>query len=156
MRRAQGSTLGLVGLFFDRRSSDRGYAYVGASRAKLLRDVYLVGRVRRSDWRPVGGDPLGGEQAAPGSMSGDSNKCSSDTSPSDNERMAMDAPEEDSFEAQPGEDELSLWESGWNCMPVRDWAEPQSEDEPHFDWGMARGGEGLATNAVDDAAGVFE
>ena len=58
MRRAQGSTLELVGLFFDRRRADRGYAYVGASRAKFKNDVYLLGRIRRSDWLPVGGDPV--------------------------------------------------------------------------------------------------
>ena len=34
MRRAQGATLHNVGLVFDRRKPDRGYAYVGASRAK--------------------------------------------------------------------------------------------------------------------------
>ncbi|CAE7393007.1 USP17L21, partial [Symbiodinium pilosum] len=55
MRRAQGATLDKVGLWFDRRLPDRGYAYVGLSRAKRREDVFLVGRVRRTDWRPVNG-----------------------------------------------------------------------------------------------------
>ena len=62
MRRAQGSTLELAGLFFDRRRADRGYAYVGVSRVKRQADAYHIGPIRRSDWRPVGGDPDGNEQ----------------------------------------------------------------------------------------------
>ena len=57
MRRAQGATLDHVGLWFDRRLADRGYAYVGVSRAKRRNDVFILGRVRRTDWRPVGGNP---------------------------------------------------------------------------------------------------
>ena len=55
MRRAQGATLELVALWFDRRRPDSGYAYVGASRARTRTDVCRLGRLRRSDWRPVGG-----------------------------------------------------------------------------------------------------
>eukprot|EP00971_Amphidinium_carterae_P347996 6490264-Amphidinium_carterae.1 len=39
MRRAQGATLNLVGLYFDRKLPERGYAYVGTSRAKYRDDV---------------------------------------------------------------------------------------------------------------------
>ena len=56
IRRAQGATLDKIGLWFDRRLSDRGYAYVGVSRAKHRNDVFLIGRIRRSDWRAVGGE----------------------------------------------------------------------------------------------------
>ena len=56
IRRAQGATLDKVGLWFDRRLPDRGYAYVGVSRAKRRADVFLMGRVRRSDWRAVKGE----------------------------------------------------------------------------------------------------
>ncbi len=55
MRRAQGATLTQVALWFDRKLGDRGYAYVGTSRAKTKNDVYLIGPIRRTDWRPVGG-----------------------------------------------------------------------------------------------------
>lgn len=66
IRRAQGSTLDLIGLFFDRRRADRGYAYVGASRVRHHAHLWLVGNVRSTDWLPVGEDPDGGEQLRPG------------------------------------------------------------------------------------------
>ena len=62
IRRAQGATLDAVGLYFDKTRPDRGYGYVGASRAKRRTAVHLVGKVRRTDWLPVGGDREGGEQ----------------------------------------------------------------------------------------------
>ena len=77
MRRAQGATLDLVGLCFDRKRPDPGYGYVGASRAKARVDVYLVGRVRRSDWRPVGGDAGGEDQVHPGPESESDSECPS-------------------------------------------------------------------------------
>ena len=46
-----------VGLVFDRRRPDRGYAYVGASRCRAANKLFLVGKVRRTDWLPVRGDP---------------------------------------------------------------------------------------------------
>ena len=69
IRRAQGATLDLIGLYFDRKMADRGYAYVGASRARLRKNVYLVGKIRRSDWLPVGKDELGNEQVYPSAES---------------------------------------------------------------------------------------
>ena len=57
VRRGQGATLDNVGLWFDRRQADRGYAYVGVSRAKRRSDIFILGKVMRTDWRPVGGDP---------------------------------------------------------------------------------------------------
>ena len=90
IRRAQGCTLEFVGLHFDRRRADRGYAYVGASRARRKVDVHLVGRIRRTDWLPVGGDLRGDEyeQQRPGPQSestdidehciSDSNDCRDD------------------------------------------------------------------------------
>ena len=71
MRRAQGATLDLVGLVFDHRVPDRGYAYVGASRARHRAGLYLVDRVRRTDWLPVGGN-VDDEQLKPSVMSEDS------------------------------------------------------------------------------------
>ena len=66
IRRAQGATLDMAGLWFDRKRPDRGYAYVGASRTRRMEDVFHVGNIRRSDWLPVGCDPRGGEQIHPG------------------------------------------------------------------------------------------
>ena len=56
IRRAQGATLDKVCLCFDRRLPDRGYAYVGVSRAKHRTDIFMMGRIRRSDWRAVNGE----------------------------------------------------------------------------------------------------
>ena len=57
MRKAQGSSLSLCALFFDHvYPPERGYGYVGASRFRSADGLYHFGRLRRSDWRPVGGD----------------------------------------------------------------------------------------------------
>ena len=149
MRRAQGSTLELVGLYFDRRRADRGYGYVGASRARLLRDVYLLGRVRRSDWRPVGGDPRGGEQDRPGPMSeSDSEEDSSSESDHDSDDRGS--------EFSGGEpDHLDF--CGWNRMRLPDWA-PSGAEIDASEWGMAFESGGIPgdlAEVVDDAAGLF-
>ena len=69
IRRTQGCTLAMAGLKFDRRVADRGYGYAGASRVRHKSDVFVVGRVRRTDWLPVGEDPRGGEQLRPSILS---------------------------------------------------------------------------------------
>ena len=69
IRRAQGATLDVVALRFDRKKPQRGYAYVGVSRARRACDVYLLGDIRRTDWLPVGEDPRGNEQLEPGPLS---------------------------------------------------------------------------------------
>ena len=51
--RAQGCTLQMRGLHFDRRVAGRGYGYVGASRVRHKNDLYLTVRVRRTEWLPV-------------------------------------------------------------------------------------------------------
>ena len=56
IRRAQGITLDLGGLWFDKPKADRGYAYVAASRFRSANLVYHIGNVRRTDWLPVGGN----------------------------------------------------------------------------------------------------
>ena len=73
MRRAQGATLDKVGLWFDRKLPDRGYAYVGLSRAKRRADVFLMGKIRRTDWRPVGGEARPGEQTELSALSESTN-----------------------------------------------------------------------------------
>ena len=57
IRRSQGSTLASVGLWFDHCfPADRGYAYVGASRVRNATDLWLMGKVKRTDWLPVGAE----------------------------------------------------------------------------------------------------
>ena len=58
VRRAQGLSLVHGCLYFDqaRRAAGRGYGYVGCSRFKTRSGCYLYGKVRRTDFLPVGGD----------------------------------------------------------------------------------------------------
>ncbi len=67
IRRSQGSTMEMVGLWFDHKyPADRGYAYVGSSRVRRADDLYLMGKIRRTDWLPVGGELLGNEETERG------------------------------------------------------------------------------------------
>ena len=55
IRRAQGSSLDQGCLFFDHSyPPERGYGYVGASRFRTRDGLFLFGKIRRSDWLPVG------------------------------------------------------------------------------------------------------
>ena len=56
IRRAQGADLHHGCLYFEnkRRPAARGYAYVGCSRFKSRNGCYLFGKMRRSDFLPVG------------------------------------------------------------------------------------------------------
>ena len=55
IRRAQGMTLHHGALYFDHcYPPERGYGYVGASRFTSREGIYMFGKVRRTDWLPVG------------------------------------------------------------------------------------------------------
>ena len=55
IRRAQGSSLHLGALWFDHcHPPERGYGYVGASRFRSRDGLFLYGKIRRSDWTPIG------------------------------------------------------------------------------------------------------
>ena len=56
IRRAQGSTLGLVAICFDQPHypAEKAYAYVAVSRVRYAADVFYFGKVRTSDWTPNG------------------------------------------------------------------------------------------------------
>ena len=58
IRRAQGASLEQGCLWFDQRrfAAGRGYGYVGVSRFKRRTGVYLFGKLRRTDFLPVGED----------------------------------------------------------------------------------------------------
>eukprot|EP00971_Amphidinium_carterae_P144783 2868756-Amphidinium_carterae.2 len=107
IRRAQGATLELVALWFDKRMLDRGYAYVGCSRVRQRQDLYHVDKVRRSDWLPIGGDARGGEEVYPTAMSESSNSsdCDEPTSTSSmsepsSERSSSEPPDPSSTEVE--------------------------------------------------------
>ncbi len=60
IRNAQGASLDAVVLFFDHsHPPERGYGYVGASRCKSKAGLYFYGRLRRTDWLPVGDGAVG-------------------------------------------------------------------------------------------------
>ena len=96
VRRAQGTTLDMAALHFDRRRPDRGYGYVGSSRVKRKADLYHVGSVRRSDWLPVGGDTRGpeAEQTHPSHLSDSYSDDASSPTSSDEESSSPSGPSE--------------------------------------------------------------
>ena len=111
MRKAQGSTMDIVALWFDHKyAPDRGYAYVGASRVRRAIDLYLMGKTRRSDWLPVGQDPDGDEHTQRGteskSTSLDSEEPSEDQAgtDSDDSEESEDQGNSDSEDAEESED----------------------------------------------------
>jgi hypothetical protein len=71
-RKAQGSSMDFVVLYFDLfKAAPRGFGYVGASRAKSSDGLFYFGKIRRTDWLPVGGDAID-EQVTRGHDSADS------------------------------------------------------------------------------------
>ena len=94
IRRAQGSTMELVGLWLDHSyPPKRGYAYVGASRVRRARDLYLMGKVKRTDWLPVDGAPEE-EQTRRGPES-DTSESNSDRGSEDQGATDSDTDDED-------------------------------------------------------------
>ena len=58
-RKAQGSSVDYAVLYFDLfKPAPRGFAYVGASRVRRSAGLFYFGKIRRSDWLPVNGDPM--------------------------------------------------------------------------------------------------
>lgn len=125
MRRAQGSTLDLVGLKFDRRRPDRGYAYVGTSRARKHTDVFHLGRIRRSDWLPVGVDSRGNEQRSPGPQSF-SDSCEDSDPPTEDEETENEPSQiaDDCFDTDVED------YTAWNRFRPRVWEEPGPGQQP--------------------------
>ena len=71
-RKAQGSSMDFVVLYFDLfKAAPRGFGYVGASRARSSDGLFYFGKIRRTDWLPVGGDAID-EQVTRGHDSADS------------------------------------------------------------------------------------
>ena len=61
IRRVQGASLHLGCLYFDHKhhQAGRGYGYVGVSRFRTRAGVYLFGKLRRTDFLPVGEEQEG-------------------------------------------------------------------------------------------------
>jgi len=73
IRRCQGSTLDMGCLYFDHSyPPERGYGYVGCSRFRTKANIYHFGKVRRTDWLPVGQtDPMEQTARGPDSIASD-------------------------------------------------------------------------------------
>ena len=140
MRRAQGATMDLIALWFDRKRPDPGYAYVGASRARARTDVYHLGHLRRSDWRPVGG----GDQVHPGPLSESSSASDHDDQEEDDTDSGsayMDVdeassvasgsgPDEDASESYPSIDVDEEYSSGPESGQPETSASPETVESP--------------------------
>ena len=114
IRRAQGATLNKIALWFDRRVADKGYAYVGLSRARKATDVYLIGKIRRTDWRAVG---TNNEQLQPSHLS--------DTTETGESRSA------DDFEETDEDFDDSTFDDSTNDFPA-------TSDEPNTETSDSR------------------
>ncbi|CAK0795801.1 unnamed protein product, partial [Prorocentrum cordatum] len=76
-RKAQGASLRRVVLYFELwRPACRGFAYVGLSRVSYHDGAFYFGRLRRTDWLPVGGPGAPAEQVERGADSTDDSDLS--------------------------------------------------------------------------------
>jgi hypothetical protein len=92
-RKAQGSSMDFVVLYFDLfKPAPRGFGYVGASRARSSEGLFYFGKIRRTDWLPVGGTSID-EQVERGHDSADSSEDgrarSYEDSDDDDDRSSM-------------------------------------------------------------------
>eukprot|EP00439_Symbiodinium_sp_Y106_P006406 s11864_g1.t1 len=103
---------------------DRGYAYVGTSRAKLSSMVFHLGRIRQTDWLPVGGS------------ASEEHTCLSALSDSSDEQEESEEPPTESPEAASTDfdvDESSMEDHDF--LPV-DSPEPSFSDFQHWHDGL--------------------
>eukprot|EP00973_Karenia_brevis_P010073 1364562-Karenia_brevis.AAC.1 len=138
IRRAQGSTLDCVGVHFDRRCADRGYAYVASSRVRRRSDLWLVGRTRRTDWLPVGMNLDGEEQLQPGIDS-----ASSDSEYDSDAFEHVDSSSEDESEYECDSDAFAHWEA------------ESAGSGGEMSWRHPERSRNHAEPADDDAAGLY-
>ena len=98
IRRAQGASLDLGALYFDQRKrhAGRGYGYVGVSRFKSRLGCFLYGKLRRTDFLPVGED-----------KDDEVLERGVDSETSDEDERGM----EDAFQGSFGDDDFDVFES---------------------------------------------
>ena len=143
IRRAQGSTLQLVGLWFDHSyPADRGYAYVGSSRVRHAKDLYLMGKVKRTDWLPVGGGDEGeqlrrdddSKSSCRDSDEPTDDEVSSDEADSDEDQGATTTEDESEDQGAASEDEeVEADEDHGATSSDNDIASDADESEPDYD-----------------------
>ncbi|CAE7398265.1 pif1, partial [Symbiodinium sp. CCMP2456] len=136
VRRAQGATLACVALVFDTKIPDRGYAYVGASRARRHDDVFLLGRIRTTDWLPVGGqaDPSEHRKIGPLSESTNSEDSAMPSTPDESSQDYMHDISSNDFE-ETDMDEPSSQDFAFLALEEADLDDPSSQDFSSFGTG---------------------
>ena len=130
IRKAQGASLDGVILYFDHAyPPDRGYGYVGASRARTRAGLFHYGRLRRTDWLPVNGDEAT-EQVARGYDS----------------ESSGGSEEEDDEE----DEDYSKWNFAEDGGAEEEEEEDQEEGEGELKWGFAE--DSYGQDLVDEEA----
>ena len=120
IRRAQGSSLHLGALWFDHcYPPERGYGYVGASRFRSRQGLFLYGRIRRSDWTPVGPQKddwalRRGCDSMSSESDHDSGKSSSVSSDSDTRNCESDDSDEAGFIGEETDSDASCSGDYWD------------------------------------------
>ena len=125
-----------------------GYGYVGASRAQTAEDLWLLGKLRRSDWLPVG-EPRRRWQTTRGTSSSDDGSDGFDTEEED--MMRQMAEEEGSDESR--SDEGYEW-GGWTSASSdaeREYYEKMQEGWDSGEW--ESGGTSTSTTAWSTVEG---
>ena len=115
----------------------RGYAYVGASRARSRAGLYHYGCLRRSDWLPVG-EPTDGDHAARGYSSQSS--ASGDDDGEDEGAYEDDDAEDDESGEDEGDYEDDRWEKlqeseaeGYESDDYASWDKLMASDNENYD-----------------------
>ena len=150
IRRAQGCILEKVAIHFDRRGADRGYAYVANSRVREKQDAFHIGRIRRTDWLPVGGDLRGEEQVEPGPLS-QANGSDYDPSDTSEDDESCAANEDEHRWARFAMGDIGEVDDGAAALFESNASEAGSNDDP--DWSRFANDE--AAEDEDGAAALF-
>ena len=137
IRRAQGSSLGMGCVYFDHcYPPERGYGYVGASRFRAKEGLYHYGRLRRTDWLPVGK-----EKATEQTCRGDSSQESDEW---DEEQRELDE-----AYASSDDDDYASGTDGAGGLAM---AFANSDDEDYASGAEGPSGLAMAVACADDGA----
>ena len=149
IRKAQGASLDGVILYFDHGyPPDRGYGYVGASRARTRAGLYHYGRLRRTDWLPVNGDEAA-EQVVRGYES-ESSGGEEEEDEEDDDEGRWNFAEDGGEEQEDQEDDYD--EDRWGFAEDDDEQDLVDQDADYAFGALAREAEG---SGVRDDAGLL-
>ena len=118
-RKAQGSTLAYAVLYFDLwKPACRGHAYVGSSRVPGHDRLYYFGRIRQSDWLPVGGPGAPIEHDQRGILSEDSDPdLDYENSSNSSDSLSMSVSDDDEL-ALFGDADETMSDSSADAFPL--------------------------------------